>query len=247
MPSFPRRTSRKPVVVIEIPRPIILTRPGTEPQEVRAREQFDETRPWREVSDLVMTMVDKLSRKPSLASEIPHLREELDSILEAVKKWGDQEVLPADQLFFEEWVHQVLESVLPFKEASRLIASIDRIVDNYLPNYRVSANQAGAEVPMMREGSRNRQFGYHLDDRLGFMILSKKFPVEIPINHPDFDYTPEQKHFTGEKMTGKDLVMVYMHRREGLYPVSNKTDDAQRISNLFLLMWGNNTWKVGSD
>ncbi|MCP4491700.1 MAG: hypothetical protein GY820_30995, partial [Gammaproteobacteria bacterium] len=39
IPSFPRRTSRKPVVVIEMSRPIIVTRPGTEPQEVRAREQ----------------------------------------------------------------------------------------------------------------------------------------------------------------------------------------------------------------
>ncbi|MCP4494325.1 MAG: hypothetical protein GY820_44550, partial [Gammaproteobacteria bacterium] len=128
--------------------------------------------------------------------------------------------------------------MLPFKEASRLIASIERIVDNYIPNYRVSANEAGAEVPMTREGLRNRQFGFHLDDRLGYMVLSKKFPAEIPIDHPDFNYTQEQKHFTGEKMTGKDLAMVYMHRREGSYPISGKADDAQSISNLFLRMWG---------
>ncbi|MCP4494842.1 MAG: hypothetical protein GY820_47210, partial [Gammaproteobacteria bacterium] len=215
-----------------------MARLGTEPQEVRAREQFDETRPWREISDLVMNMVDKLSRKPSLAPEIPHLREELGPILDAVRQWGDQQVLPADKLFFDEWVHQVLESVLPFKEASRLIASIDRIVDSYLPNYRVSANDAGAEVPMTQDLTRNRQFGFHLDDRFAYMVLSKKFPAEIPIDHPDFNYTQDQKHFTGEKMTGKDLAMVYMHRREGSYPISGKADDAQRISNLFLLMWG---------
>ncbi|MCP4486259.1 MAG: hypothetical protein GY820_02915, partial [Gammaproteobacteria bacterium] len=156
VPSFPRRVSRKPMVAIEVPRPIILTRPGTEPQEVRAREQFDETRPWKEVSDLVMNMMDKLSRKPSLASEIPHLREELDPILEAVKQWGDKEVIPADKLYFEEWVYQVLESVLPYKEATRLIASIDRIVAHYIPDYRVAANPQGAEVPMTRERTINR-------------------------------------------------------------------------------------------
>ncbi|MCP4491657.1 MAG: hypothetical protein GY820_30780, partial [Gammaproteobacteria bacterium] len=155
-----------------------------------------------------------------------------------VRQWGDQQVLPADKLLFDEWVHQVFESVLPYKEASRLVASIDRIVDNYLPNYRVSPNDAGAEVPMKQDQALNRQFGLHLDDRFGYMVLSKKFPTEIPIDHPDFNYTEEQKHFTGEKMTGRDLAMVYMHRREGSYPVSCKADDAQKISNLFLRMWG---------
>ncbi|MCP4492647.1 MAG: hypothetical protein GY820_35865 [Gammaproteobacteria bacterium] len=128
--------------------------------------------------------------------------------------------------------------MLTYKEATRLIASMDRIVANHIPTYRMAANQQGAEVPMMLERTINRQFGNHLDDRLAFMTLSEKFPAEIPIDHPDFDYTPEQKHFTGKLMTGKDLVMVYMDRREGSYPASAKVDEAQRISNLFLLMWG---------
>ncbi|MCP4491653.1 MAG: hypothetical protein GY820_30760, partial [Gammaproteobacteria bacterium] len=238
VPSFPRRVPRKPMVTIEIPRSIILTRPGTEPQEVRAREQFDETRPWKEVSDLVMHIMEKLSWKPSLTPETPHLREELDQILEAVKIWRDREILPGDRLYFEEWVHQVFESVLPYKESSRLIASIDKVVANYISSYRVSATNQGAECPMMEDRSVNPQFRTHLDDRLAFMVLSEKFPEEIPIDHPDFNYTSEQKHFTAELMTGRDLVMVHMNRRRGAYPESAQGDDAQRISNLFLLMWG---------
>ncbi|MCP4489860.1 MAG: hypothetical protein GY820_21460, partial [Gammaproteobacteria bacterium] len=46
-------------------------------------------------------------------------------------------------------------------------------------------------------------------------------------------------------MTGKDLVMVYMDRREGSYPTSSKADEAQRISNLFLLMWGSIPGRLG--
>ncbi|MCP4489181.1 MAG: hypothetical protein GY820_17995, partial [Gammaproteobacteria bacterium] len=128
--------------------------------------------------------------------------------------------------------------VLPYKEATRLIASIDRIVAHYIPDYRVAASPQGAECPMTQEKTVNLQFGNHIDDRLAFMTLSEKFPTEIPIDHPDFDYAPEQKHFTGKLMTSKDLVMVYMDRRVGAYPASAKVDEAQRISNLFLLMWG---------
>ncbi len=70
------------MVPIDVPRPIIITRLGTVPQDVRAREMFDETRDWKEVSELVMNIMDKLSRKPSLLPEIPHLREELWPVLE---------------------------------------------------------------------------------------------------------------------------------------------------------------------
>ncbi|MCP4489723.1 MAG: hypothetical protein GY820_20770, partial [Gammaproteobacteria bacterium] len=158
--------------------------------------------------------------------------------MEAVKEWRDREILPAEILYFEEWVYQVFESVLPYKETTRLIASVDNIVANNIPTYHVAADDVGAECPMTADRNINRQFGKHIDDRLAFMTLSEKFPNEIPIDHPDFNYTPEQKHFTGTLMTGKDLVMVYMNRREGSYPASAKVDEAQRISNLFLLMWG---------
>ncbi|MCP4492369.1 MAG: hypothetical protein GY820_34435, partial [Gammaproteobacteria bacterium] len=92
------------------------------------------------------------------------------------KIWRGREILPADVLYFEEWVYQVFESVLPYKEATRLIASIDKIVANHIPTYRVSATDLGAECPMTADRSINRQFGKHIDDRLAFMTLSEKFP-----------------------------------------------------------------------
>ncbi len=102
----------------------------------------------------------------------------------------------------------------------------------------MSYTENGAECPQLSNGDTNRQFKYQIDDRLLYMILSTTFPDEIPIEHPDFPYTPKQKYFTGTEMTGKDLVMCAMNRRAGTYPRSSTVEDAQRISNLFLLMWG---------
>ncbi len=227
------------MVPIEVPRPIVVTRPGTIPQEVRSRDIFEDTRAWREISKAVTNIMDKLSRKPSLLAEIPHLREALFKVLETVKEWQGREIIPSDKLYGEEWVYQILQSVLPYKEMMRLISSVDNIMANNVPTYRtVHHNALGAEFPLQNDGTINSQFDDQIDDRLAFMILSKRFPREIPVDHPDFNFTAEQKRFTGVQMTGRDLVMCTMNQRVGSYPQLAITEESQRISNLFLLVWG---------
>ncbi|MCP4494105.1 MAG: hypothetical protein GY820_43400, partial [Gammaproteobacteria bacterium] len=215
MPNFPRGAPQKPMVPIEIPSDMGITKPGTVPQTERSRGLYDESRNWKEVSELVMKIMEKLVKKPSLLPDPPHLREEIFHVLETVKEWRDQEVLPADLLYFEEWIYGLFNSVLPYKEVTRLIASVDDVSNNHISDYRVAYLDNGAECPRFMNGDPNPQFLDQINDRLQYMILSSRFSDEIPINHPDFPYTEEQKHFTGVEMTGKDLVMCSMNRLSG--------------------------------